>query len=76
MSVSVLVGETRPLPAYTFVFRHPGLPVGGKHSAFHSSSCVLIPVGVINLYVCVKSEEEVSGEKKTLYNILNLDCNT
>ncbi len=63
MSVSVLVGETRPLPAYTFGFRH--LAVGGKHSAFHSLSCVLVPVGVINLYVCVKSEEEVSGEKKT-----------
>ncbi len=35
MSVSVLVCETRPLPVYPIVLRHPELPVGGKHSVFH-----------------------------------------
>ena len=35
MSVFVLVCETRPLPVYPIVFRHPGLPVGRKHSVFH-----------------------------------------
>ncbi len=35
MSVFVMVCETRPLPVYPIVFRHPGLPVGGKHSVFH-----------------------------------------
>ncbi len=35
MSVFVMVCETRPLPVYPIVFRHPGLPVGGKHSAFN-----------------------------------------
>ncbi len=30
MSVYVLVCETRPLPVYPIVFRHPGLPVGGR----------------------------------------------
>ncbi len=79
MSVSVLVCETRPLPVYPIVFRHPGLPVGEKHSVIscHSSSCALVPVGVVSLAtcVCVKSEEE-GQVKKTLSNILNLDCNT
>ncbi len=36
MSVFVMVCETRPLPVCPIVFRHPGLPVGGKHSAFNS----------------------------------------
>ncbi len=35
MSVFVMVCETRPLPVYPIVFRHPGLPVGRKHSIFH-----------------------------------------
>ncbi len=35
MSVFVMVCETRPLPVYPIVFRHHGLPVGRKHSAFH-----------------------------------------
>ncbi len=35
MSVFVMVCETRPLPVYPIVFRHPGLPVAGKHSVFN-----------------------------------------
>ncbi len=35
MSVFVMVCETRPLPVYPIVFRHPGLPVGGKRRVFH-----------------------------------------
>ncbi len=35
MSVFVMVCETRPLPVYPIVFRHPGLPVGRKHSVFN-----------------------------------------
>ncbi len=35
MSVFVMVCETRPLPVYPIVFRHPGLPVGGKHSVLN-----------------------------------------
>ncbi len=35
LSVFVMVCETRPLPVYPIVFRHPGLPVGGKHSVFN-----------------------------------------
>ncbi len=30
-----LVCEIRQLPVYPIVFRHAGLPVGGKHSVFH-----------------------------------------
>ncbi len=30
-----MVCETRPLPVYPIVFRHPGLPVGGKRRVFH-----------------------------------------
>ncbi len=37
ISVSVLVCVTRPLPVYPIVFRHPGLPVGGKHRVCHFS---------------------------------------
>ncbi len=45
--------------------------------SFHSSSCALVPVGVVNLATCawVKSEEE-GLVKKNVSNILNLDCNT
>ncbi len=35
MSVFVMVCETRPLPVYPIVFRHPGLPVGRKRCVFH-----------------------------------------
>ncbi len=35
MSVFVMVCETLPLPVYPIVFRHPGLPVGGKHCIFN-----------------------------------------
>ncbi len=65
MSVCVLVCETRPLPVYPIVFRHPGLPVGGKHSIFNFShgSCQTKGVSSIINLVCVKSEEEGLGEK-------------
>ncbi len=36
MSVFVIVCETRPLPVYPIVFRHPGLPAGVKRSVFSS----------------------------------------
>ncbi len=39
MSVFVMVCETRPLPVYPIVFRHPGLPVTGKHSVFNLIHC-------------------------------------
>ncbi len=39
MSVFVMVCETRPLPVYPIVFRHPGLPVAGKHSVFNLIHC-------------------------------------
>ncbi len=69
----VMVCKTRPLPVYPIVFRHPGLPVGGKRSVFHFIHRH-VPVGVVNLAtcLCVKSEEEGPG----VSNILNLDCNT
>ncbi len=35
MPVFVMVCESRPLPVYPIVFRHPGLPVGGKRISFH-----------------------------------------
>ncbi len=78
MSVFVMVCETRPLPVYPIVFRHPGLPVGGKRHVFHFiHPHVPVPVGVVNLATCacVKSEEE-GLVKKNVSNILNLDCNT
>ncbi len=39
LSVFVMVCETRPLPVYPIVFRHPGLPVAGKHSVFNLIHC-------------------------------------
>ncbi len=39
MSVFVMVCETRPLPVYPIVFRHPGLPVAWKHSVFNLINC-------------------------------------
>ncbi len=39
MSVFVMVCETRPLPVYPIVFRHPGLPVAGKHIVFNLIHC-------------------------------------
>ncbi len=71
MSVSVLVCVTRPLPVHPILFRHPGFPVGGKHSVFHVIHRHLL----VSLIWQVKSEEERPGEK-TLSSILNLDCNT
>ncbi len=73
MFVFVIVCETRPRPVYPIVFRHPGLPVGGKHSVFnlihrHVRSFLLVSL-------VLKSEEE-GLVKKILSNILNLDCNT
>ncbi len=58
----VMACETRPLPVYPIVFRKT------QHIYFHSSSCALVSVGVVNLAtcVCVKSEEEGLGEKKHL----------
>ncbi len=58
MSVFVMVCETRPMPVYPIVFRHPGLPVGGKHSVFnfihrHVSSFLL--VSLIWQPVCASS---------------------
>ncbi len=49
---------------------------GCQLAEFHSSSCAPVPVGVVNLATCecVKSEEE-GLVKKTVSNILNLDCN-
>uniref|UniRef100_A0A8C2HPL0 Si:zfos-80g12.1 n=1 Tax=Cyprinus carpio TaxID=7962 RepID=A0A8C2HPL0_CYPCA len=37
MSIFVLVCETHQLPVYPIVFRHPGLPVGGKRSVYFIS---------------------------------------
>ncbi len=66
---SVLVFETRPLPVYPIVFRHPGLPVGGKHSVcnfIHRHVRSFLLVSLIWQPACVKSEEEGAGEKKHL----------
>ncbi len=69
MSVFVKVCETRPLPVYPIVFRHPGLPVGGKHSVFnfihrHVSSFLL--VSLIWQPVCVSSLRRRGWLKKCL----------
>ncbi len=68
MLVSVLVCETRPLLVYPIVFWHPGLPVGGKHSAFHfihRHVRLFLLVSLIWQPACVKFEGEGPGEKKT-----------
>ncbi len=44
--------------------------------SFHSSSCALVPVGVVNLATCLSSLRRRGRVKKTLSSILNLDCNT
>ncbi len=79
MSVFVMVCETRLLPVYPIVFRHPGLPVGRKRSVFnfihrHVHSFLLVQLVNLATCVCVKSEEGLM--KKTVSNILNLDYNT
>ncbi len=60
MSVFVMVWETRPLPVYPIVFRHPGLPVGGKHSVFnfihrHVHSFLLVSLNWQPACACVSS---------------------
>ncbi len=79
MSVFVMVCETRPLPVYPIVFRHPGLPVGGKHCIFnlihrHVRSYLL--VSLIWHPARASSQRRRGRVKKTVSNILNLDCNT
>ncbi len=79
MSVFVMVCETRPLPVYTIVFRHPGLPVGGKHSIFnfiHRHVRSFLLVSLIWQPACASSQRRRGRVKKTVSNILNLDCNT
>ncbi len=74
----VMVCETHPLPVYPIVFRHPGLPVGGKRRVFHVIHRHVRPFLLVSLIwqpARVKSEEE-GLVKKTVSNILNLDCNT
>ncbi len=78
-SVFVMVCETRPLPVYPIVFRHLGLPVGGKHSAFnfiHRHVCSFLLVLLIWWRACESSLRRRGRVEKTLSNILNLDCNT
>ncbi len=53
MSVSVLVCETRPLPVYPIVFRHPRVASWQE-------------IQQIKHLMCIKSEEEGPGEKKCL----------
>ncbi len=79
MSVFVMVCETRPLPVYPIVFRHPGLPVGGKHSVFHFIHRHVRSFLLVSLIwhpVCESSLRRRGRVKKTISNILNLDCNT
>ncbi len=79
MSVFVMVCETRPLPVYPNVFRHPGLPVGGKHSVFnfiHRHVRSFLLVSLIWHPAHASSLRRRGWVKKTVSNILNLDCNT
>ncbi len=79
MSASVLVCVTRPLPVYPIVFRHPRLPVGGKHSTFnliHRHLRSFLLVSLIWQPACASSLRRRGRVKKKLSNILNLDCNT
>ncbi len=77
MSVFVMVCETRPLPVYPIVFRHPGLPVAGKHSVFNLIHCHVRSFLLVSLiWQPAHASEEEGLVKKTLSNILNLDCNT
>ncbi len=79
MSVFVMVCETRPLPVYPNVFRHSGLPVGGKHRVFnfiHSHVGSFLLVSLIWHPACVSSQRRRGRVKKNVSNILNLDYNT
>ncbi len=79
MSVFVMVCETLPLPVYPIVFRHPGLPVGVKHSVFHFIHRHVLSFLLVSLNwqpVCASSQRRRGRVKKTISNILNLDCNT
>ncbi len=79
MSVFVMVCETRPLPVYPIVFRHPGLPVGGKHSVFHFIHRHVRSFLLVSLIwhpARASSLRRRGWWKKTVSNILNLDCNT
>ncbi len=69
MSVFVMVCETRPLPVYPIVFRHPRLPVAGKHSVFNLIHCHVRSFLLVSLIWH-------PARKKNVSNILNLDCNT
>ncbi len=75
-----LVCETRPLPVYPIVFRHPGLPVGGKYSVFHvihRHVRSFLLVSLIWQPACASSlRRRGQVKKKNLSNILNLDYNT
>ncbi len=75
MSVYVLVCEICPLQVYPIVFRHPGLPVGGKHF-LHHHVCSFPLVSLIWQTACASSLRRMDRVKKTLSNILKLDCNT
>ncbi len=59
-----------PTASFPILFRHPGLPIAGKHSVFHviHRHVRSFLFGVINLAtcMCVKSEEERPGEKNPL----------
>ncbi len=67
MSVFVMVCETRPLPVYPIVFRHPGLPVGRKHSVFnfiHRHVRSFLLVSLIWQPACVSSLRRRGRVKK------------
>ncbi len=77
MSVFVMVCETHPLPVYPIVFRHPGLPVGGKHSMFNLIHRHVRSFLLVSLIWHPAHASSLRGRvKKTLSNIYNLDCNT
>ncbi len=63
MSVYVLVCETRPPPVYPIVFRHPGLPVGGKH-LIHRHVCSFLLVSLIWQLGCASSLRRMDRLKK------------
>ncbi len=77
-SVFVMVCVTLPLPVYPIVFPHPGLPVGGKYSAFHLIHHHVRSFLLVSLiwHPARASSLRRSGRvKKNVSNILNLDCN-
>ncbi len=54
------------LPVYPIVFRHPGLPVGGKHSGFNFIHRHVRSFLLVLLIWHPACEEEGPGEKKRL----------